>query len=412
MSGGRDSMCLLHAVLSCGVVQKSDIIAVHVNHALREDADRDEMFVRDFCSQKKVRFTSKRVDVKGCAALNGFTIEQAARNLRYDVFRDIIKSGAADVVLTAHHALDNAETVLMHLFRGAGLDGVRGMLKSEKVLRPLLAVYPEELDEYAKINDIKYVVDETNFIDDADRNFIRLNVIPMIERRYQGAVRNVNAFSRECDSVCEYLEESLDMSYITHDGGAVIIDERALKGALASRYVRKALSEFSLVDITREQIERVVELIGLRMGAVVELNGDIEAAKEYGCVALYVPRAKFCGEIAVKIGANFIDGLAVDIAPDNVSPNDAPGRAVDLAALDGAALRFRRDGDMFTPFGGGRKKLKQYFIDNKVPKRKRDRIPLICRGSEVLVVIGMQISDSVKQTAETKSKGTVTPRWT
>ena len=405
-------MCLLHAVLSCGVADKSDIIAVHVNHALREDADRDERFVSGFCKQNGVPFIAKRVDVKGSAALNGFTIEQAARNLRYDVFRDIIKSGAADVVLTAHHALDNAETVLMHLFRGAGLDGVRGMTDGKKLVRPLLAVYPEELDEYARLNDIKYVVDDTNFIDDADRNYIRLNVIPMIERRYGGAVRAINAFARECGSVCEYLEENLDMSFITHDGGAVIIDERALKGALASRYVRKALSEFSLVDITREQIERVVELIGLRMGAVVELNGDIEAAKEYGCVALYVPREKFCGEIAVKIGANFIDGLAVDILPSDLPPNKAPGRAVDLAALDGAVLRFRRDGDMFTPFGGGRKKLKQYFIDNKVPKRTRDRIPLICRGSEVLVVVGMQISDSVKQTDKTASKGTVTPRWT
>ena len=82
-----------------------------------------------------------------------------------------------------------------------------------------------------------------------------------------------------------------------------------------------------------------------------------------------------------------------------------------MDALDGAVLRFRRDGDMFTPFGGGQKKLKQYFIDNKVPKRKRDRIPLICRGSEVLAVVGMQISDLVRQTDKTTNKGTVTLRW-
>lgn len=411
VSGGRDSMCLLHAVLSCGVVQKSNVVAVHVNHCLRGDADRDEAFVREYCKQNSVQFVARCVDVKKHADLNGLTVEQAARSLRYGVFSDIVKSGGADVVLTAHHALDNAETVLMHLFRGAGLDGVRGMVGSEKIVRPLLEVYPEELDEYAKINDIKYVVDQTNFIDDADRNFIRLNVIPMIERRYHGAVRGINAFSRECDSVCDYLDASLDTALITHDGGAALIDERALKGALAARYVRRALSEFSLVDITREQIGRVVDLINLRMGATVELSGGIAAVKEYGCVSLYVPREKFGGEIAVKIGANFIDGLAVDIMPSDVAPSVAVGRAVDLDKLDGAVLRFRRDGDIFTPFGGGQKKLKQYFIDNKVPKRKRDRIPLICRGSEVLVVVGMQISDSVGQTDETVNKGTVTPRW-
>ncbi|MCH5155293.1 MAG: tRNA lysidine(34) synthetase TilS [Clostridiales bacterium] len=410
VSGGRDSMCLLHALLHSGVVPKSNIIVVHVNHCLRKEADRDEQFVREYCKQMQVEFVAKRVDVNKHAAADSLTIEQAARNLRYGVFFDIIKSGKADVVLTAHHALDNAETVLMHLFRGAGLSGLCG-ISSEKTVRPLLNVYPDELDEYVKINGINFVVDDTNFADDADRNFIRLNVIPMIEQRYRGAVRAVNAFAHECGEVCDYLDECLDEDYITHDGGAVLLSERALHGALAARYVRRALESFSLIDITREQTERVVELAHMRTGAVVELTGGVEAAREYGCVAVYVPRQKYDGEVTVNMGANFIDGLAVDIACDDISPDKAAGRAVDLDKISGAVLRFRRDGDMFTPFGGGQKKLKQYFIDNKIPKRKRDRIPLVCKGSEVLVIVGMQISDSVKQMKGTVNRGTVTPRW-
>lgn len=415
VSGGRDSMCLLHAVLHCGAVKKENITVVHVNHCLREQADGDEAFVREYCEKNGVQFVAKRVDVNKHALNNGLTIEQAARNLRYDVFFDLIKHGKADVILTAHHALDNAESVLMHLFRGAGLDGVRGMRENRNTVRPFIDIYPDELDEYVRVNNIKFVVDSTNFIDDADRNFIRLNVIPMIEQRYRGAVRAVNSFARECGSVSDYLDGAIDESCITHDDGAVLIAERALlSGVLATRCVRKALSEFSLVDITRGQIERVVELAKMRTGAVVELTGGILAAKEYGRVALYIPRIKFHGEVPIKVGANFIDGLAVDITTE-LETLKTGSRFVDLSKLEGAVLRFRRDGDMFTPGGGCRKKLKQFFIDSKIPNRKRDRIPLICRGSEVLVIVGLQGADNVrvnkKNWDKTKNIVTVTPRW-
>lgn len=412
VSGGRDSMCLLHAVLHCGVIQKGNITVVHVNHCLREQADSDEAFVREYCKQNNVEFVAKRVRVNEHAANNGLTIEQAARNLRYDVFFDLIKHGKADVILTAHHALDNAESVLMHLFRGAGLDGLRGM-GGGVIVRPFIDIYPDELDEYVRDNNIKYVVDNTNFEDDADRNFIRLNVIPLIEQRYRGAVRAVNAFARECGSVSDYLDGLFDLSCISHSGGAVLIAERALSTALAARYVRHALSEFSLVDITRGQIERVVQLAKMRTGAVVELTGGILAAKEYGYVSLYIPRIKFDGEVPIKMGANFIDGLAVDITANQ--PLNTGGRHVDLDKLDGAVLRFRRDGDVFTPSGGMRKKLKQFFIDCKIPKRLRDRIPLICRGNEVLVIVGYYVAKDVGITSKTWNsaahKGSVTPRW-
>lgn len=410
VSGGRDSMCLLHAVLHCGVIKKDNIVAVHVNHCLRNSADDDENFVREYCAQNGVEFIAKRVDVNKHRAQNGLTAEQAARDLRYGVFYDIIGSGKADVILTAHHALDNAESVLMHLFRGAGLDGTRGM-SGGNVVRPFIDVYPDELNRYVRENDIKYAVDDTNFIDDADRNFIRLNVIPLIEQRYHGAVRAINGFAAECAGVCEYLDGMLDMSLITEDSGATVIDESALNGALAHRYVRRAVQKFSLVDITREQIERVVLLAHMRTGAVVQLSNGIVAAREYGGVAVFIPRQKFDGELPIAMGANFIDGLAVDIEINDPDPRSAAGRCVDLDKLSGAVLRFRRDGDHFTPCGGKRKKLKQYFIDSKVPKRKRDRIPLICMGNEVLVVVGMQISDRVKHTEQTTRKGTVAPRW-
>lgn len=441
VSGGRDSMCLLHAALNCGAIERSDITAVHVNHCLREQADSDEIFVREFCAKNGVDFCAYRVDVNAESEKKGLTVEQAARNLRYAVFYGLLDSGVADVILTAHHALDNAETVLMHLFRGAGLDGMCGMNNAQAdvnaavplhlfrgagldglrgmnnaqadinaavpIVRPFIDVYPSELDEYCVSNDLKFVVDGTNFEDDADRNFIRLNVIPMIEKRYAGAVRAINALSHECAGVCEYLDAALDSACITYSDGAVLVDDRALCGALAARYVRRALEYFTTVDVTREQTERVVALAHMRTGACVELSSGIVAAHEYGRVALYIPRLDCGAEFPVALGGNYIDGLAVDIVQSDESPRSVKGGAVDWDKLNGAVLRFRCDGDMFTPFGGKRKKLKQYFIDRKIPKRLRDRTPLICRGDEVLVIVGTEISEIVKQTSDTAVKAVV-----
>lgn len=406
-------MCLLFAVAHCGITARQNIIAVHVNHGLRgAAADADEAFVGRYCAANGIPFRAVRVDVRSASEQKGLTLEQAARELRYSVFADIVKSGDADYVLTAHHAADNAETVLMHLFRGAGLDGLRGIRgASGTVLRPFIDIYPQELDGYAKDNGIAYVTDDTNFIDDADRNYIRLNVMPLIAGRYGGAVRAINAFARECADACECLDERLDRALVTRVDGDTIIQDAALRSRLAARYVRLALSDFTLKDITREQVERVIELAKSRTGATTELSNGIKAARECGGVALYLPRIACTAEVPLVLGANTIDGLAIDVMYSDQSPQTVSGGAADWDKLQDCVLRFRRDGDVFEPFGGGSKKLKQYFIDNKIPKRLRDRIPLICRGNQVLVAVGMQISENVKQTPQTVRRVTVKRRW-
>ncbi len=412
LSGGRDSVCLLHAVLHC--TDKQNIVAVHINHRLRDSADRDERFVKTLCASLGVELLCFGVDVRSKSETDGETVEQAARTLRYEVFGDVIKSGRAEYVLTAHHAFDNAETVLMHLFRGAGVDGLCGIAAANddtRILRPLLNVYPSELDAFVREYGLEYVTDETNFLTDADRNFIRLKVMPLVEQRYAGAVKAINELAGECKSVCRALDDALDLNRISLDHGAVKIDLFALTSPLGARYVRRALEHFSTVDITREQICRVVKLAHMRMGAVVELSGGIKAVREYDGIAIYLERLKCEVEIPIKLGANFIDGLAVDIERTECSPSDVKGGVVDLDKLSGATLRFRRDGDVFTPFGGVRKKLKRFFIDSKIEKRLRDRVPLICRGSEVLVVVGVQIADSVKVNDDTVNKAAVKLRW-
>lgn len=423
VSGGRDSMCLLHAVINCGRVDKSNVIAVHVNHCLRDTADRDERFVREFCESNGVEFRAYRVDVNKKSVNDGLTVEQAARELRYGIFYDLLKNGAAEAVFTAHHALDNAESVLMHMFRGTGVDGLSRMGEYSTIsvngstvsaiARPFLEVYPQELDEYAKENGIEYVTDETNLELDADRNYVRLKIIPAIEERYQGAVKAINALSKECAELKKFLNSCLDLSLLRFDRGAVVISTAALKSPLADRYIRHALKSFTLTDITRSDIENVIAA-DWKMGGFVQLKHGVTAMREHDGVALFVQRTvtPFDGEIPIAIGANNIDGLAVDIKKSGRAPKSVKGGAVDFKKLDGAVLRFRRDGDIFKPFGsGGTKKLKEFFIDKKIPLRLRDRIPLICRGNEALVIVGYEISDCVKQTESTTDKCVIKLRY-
>ena len=161
-------------------------------------------------------------------------------------------------------------------------------------------------------------------------------------------------------------------------------------------------------------IENVIASADWKMGGFVELKHGVTAMREYDGVALFSQRnvKPFDGEIPITLGANFIDGIAVDIKKSERAPKSVKGGAVDFEKLDGATLRFRRDGDIFKAFGsGGTKKLKEYFIDKKIPLRLRDRIPLICRGNEVLVIVGYEISDSVKQTETTTDKCVIKVRY-
>lgn len=408
VSGGRDSVCLLHAVLSCGAVKKENVLAVHVDHGLRDTAARDERFVRELCASLGTELVVFKVDVRGYAASNGLSVETAARELRYNAFASLLGDGRADFILTAHHALDNAESVLMHLFRGCGLDGLRGMAGASDfggrkgvLLRPFLGVYPDELEAYRAENGLEFVTDETNFSPDADRNFIRLKVVPLIEERYKGVVRAVNALSRECAGACELLDGELDMTLISRDRGAVTVECEALRSPLASRYVRYALKNFSLVDVTREQVERTVALCAMRSGATVKLPHGLCAVREYDRVAFFEPKPLCREQAPLSVGTAWLGGVKVTVREGDFDPRSVAGGAADLDALEGAVLRFRRDGDVFTPFGGGSKKLKQYLIDRKIPRRLRDTLPLVCRGNEALVICGVQVSEKVKVTDKT-----------
>lgn len=193
VSGGLDSMCLLHLLTTWGRERGLLVTAAHFNHQLRgAESDRDEAFVRDWCAAHQVPFVSGHGDVRVLAAERGLSLEEAAREARYAFLTEQKKLQSCAFILTAHHADDNAETLLLNLLRGTGLRGLCGIPPvREGIVRPFLQVTRTELTSYAAENDIPYVEDSTNALDDAARNVLRHQVLPVLKELNPRAVENM-----------------------------------------------------------------------------------------------------------------------------------------------------------------------------------------------------------------------------
>ena len=194
VSGGLDSMCLLHLLTVWGRERNIPVTAAHFNHQLRgAESDRDEQFVRDWCGVRGVPFVSGRGNVRELAGREGMSLEEAAREARYAFLTKEKERLGCKYVLTAHHADDNAETMLLNLLRGTGLRGLTGIPAARDfLLRPFLQVTRAELAAYAAARDVPYVEDSTNALDDAARNVLRHQVLPVLKQLNPRAVEHMS----------------------------------------------------------------------------------------------------------------------------------------------------------------------------------------------------------------------------
>jgi tRNA(Ile)-lysidine synthase len=211
VSGGADSMALLHAMCRCGI----EVVAAHCNFHLRgEESMRDEQFVVSECQRLGVTLLTTDFDVPQYMATHGVTMEMACRDLRYDWFRKLRKEHRLARIATAHHRDDNIETMLLNMLRGSGPDGLKGMIPDTgEIIRPLLHTSRQEILDYLQTLGATYITDSSNLTTEPDRNFIRLKVLPLLRSRWQGAdkglaitQRNMLRANRICD---HYLSDIL-----------------------------------------------------------------------------------------------------------------------------------------------------------------------------------------------------------
>ena len=398
VSGGIDSMSLLFWLNENKDALKISLGVVNIEHGIRKsESVRDSEFVKDWCASHGVLCTSVKVDALSYKEEKGLTLEQAARELRYGVFDELLKKGVCDKIATAHNADDNAETVLMRILRGTGLKGLVGIGRARGAyIRPLLNTTRAEIESYVADNKIPYVVDSTNFDTEYTRNFLRHEIFGKLKDRFDcgEAFRRLSAAAVENE---RYFDRLLD-GVVKADKGAQLVPISYVgEPALFTRLINKAFVGLKVVADIEERHYKLLQGLALRgeNGDTFDMPYNTCAALEYDNIALYRKQKKCMDEKAVSVGKTCLGCYVATVS--RIDKRIEGKLCFDMDKLPaGAVLRTRRDGDTFTKFGGGTKGLNDYLTDKKYPVRLRDSLPLITCGKDVLIVCGVEIGESVK----------------
>ncbi len=397
VSGGADSVYLLVRLAELGY----DVAAAHYNHGLRgAEADRDEQFVRALCRARGIPFYTEKGDVGAFASRERLGIEEAARILRYDFLERTADELGAAAIATAHTANDNAETVLLHLARGAGLRGLGGIpSRRGRIVRPMLDVTRAEVERYLEEKGVGYVQDATNASGDYARNRVRHQAVPALETVNPAFVRTVGqtaALLREDEAFLQSLTEA----FLARYGDENSLDAKALlaqPGPVAARAVRS--------------------MAGRPLEAV-HVQAALKAAREGGAADVPGLRIARAGDRLV-FGASQGPGLpdrALPVPGETVLPEAGlVVRAEKFTAMPrvvhksynifffqcenicgSIAVTARRPGDSFRPAGRGcTKKLKQLLMESGVPAWERDSLPVLRDETGILAVYGVGAAERV-----------------
>ncbi|MBQ3790453.1 MAG: tRNA lysidine(34) synthetase TilS [Lachnospiraceae bacterium] len=446
VSGGADSVCLTDVLCALSGELRIRLAIVHVNHGIRETAGRDAAFVQKMAEEKGIPFYLEQVDVPSLKAQWHCSEEDAARRARYEAFRRVMERSGAYTLALAHHRDDQAETLLLHLCRGAGLRGMAGMAPIRemegavppawRIVRPLLAVSRSEIEEYLADRGLAHVEDETNESDAYARNRVRRHLIPCAEEIHPGASAHLAEATERVREALAWIdiETQRQLAACRIDGAAgsalleaagparpvIVLSTPILRqqhSFLQGEILLAALKEVGLAtDIGERHLTALKQLIAADAGThSLDLPGDFRAVRRYDRLYLYrgdreTPSLPHAGtekppRIMDRTGHDFSQRL-IERTPGtpfdrSEIPTDPFTKWFDFDKIkQSVCIRTRRKGDWIDT-GGGRKTLKKEMIDGKVPADERDRIPLLAAGEEILWIVGVRRSEAYRVTAET-----------
>ncbi len=412
-SGGADSSALLHMMLEYGKHTGAPICAAHVNHGIRgKEADRDEQFCMDTARTLGVELLVCRADVPAEAKKSGDSIETAARRVRYDFFERIMEERKIPLLVTAHNADDNLETILHHLIRGSGLGGICGIppcraCGTGTLVRPILGMTREEILAYCEHHSLSFVTDSTNIDTDYTRNKLRANVVPALREINPAAVKNAATLTTNlrADSLC--LERMTDLFLEDFRDGFSVDTEKLYTSpdAIANRALRRLFSE--LTEGAVLESSHVEALRGLAKRGVphsrVCLPCRCEGVIEEGRLILRHAEKISATEpyrVALKSGSNLISQTNFEIVIGSSQSEKNVYKKSILLSLDSATIngtliaRSRVAGDRIR-MGGMHKSLKKLMCDKKIPQFLRSRLPVICDEDGIVAVPMIGTRDGV-----------------
>jgi tRNA(Ile)-lysidine synthase len=420
VSGGQDSLTLLHELAALAPELQISLVVAHLHHGLRgEEADADQRYVGELAAQFGLPYVTDRTDVAALAEAEKIGLEEAGRRARYRFFDRAADEQDCTRIALAHTATDRAETLLMNLFRGAGLPGLRSIPpRRGRIIRPLILVSRQETADYCRISSMRVCVDRTNLAPEPTRNRLRADLLPQLEREYGPGIEA--ALCRAAEHVLDEIEwtEPLVQAALEQAGGpeGLAVDAlRDMPDGLRQRVLRRFLLEAgrALTDIGQERWEALEAFILKgQTGRRLELSPGLCVNLEYGTLRLAQseePSAAWDGviELLVPGRATLPDGRIVEALVTREAPA-LPSADAAQAVLDadkaGATLSLRlpRPGDRFVPLGmSGEKKLQDFFVDNKVPPRARQPLLATRADGTIVWIVGHRVAQTARVDAQT-----------
>lgn len=401
LSGGPDSVCLLHVLSGLRESMGIKVYAAHLNHQIRGiEAHRDALYVSELCRKEDIPCFIKSVDVPSYCRDNGYSLEEGARKVRYDMFFEIKKNIGANKIAIGHNMNDQAETVLMRLMRGTGLQGLRGIeyTREDGIIRPLLDVERSEIEAYCEEHSLDPKIDKTNLESIYSRNRIRLELIPYMKEHFNpGVIESVVRMSNSLKNDGDYIDSEAekiyrDISEKTNDGIEISVPEcTELHQAILSRVIRYSirdvLGDTNFVDMKHiYDVEELFEdsknnkMLNLPRGLFVYRKDDVviftmnEIKYEDVEYSHNIPKNGF---VKVKETGLIIETKQMSMSRFKGMKKDPESICVDADKIEGEIkVRNRQAGDKIK-LKAGSKKLKDLFIDLKIPREMRSRIPVI-----------------------------------
>ncbi len=386
VSGGADSMCLLHILSKLKAEYGIILKAVHINHGIRgQEALRDEIAVKTYCEKNDIELLTFHKDIPYLAKEMGMGEEECGRAVRYECFGE----AHCDAVATAHTLSDSIETVIFNLIRGTGSKGLCGIppVRQGNIIRPLIDCTREEIEAYCEENNIPYVTDSTNLTDEYKRNFIRHNVIPLLAKVNEGYASNIA-------STLEILRSESDC--IDSEAFRLIEKAKCAEGYLRKVFltVHEAVRKRAVATLLREKMCKSTERrhIDLADGLILSGEGKIELSKDlYICcegdiISFQSPRTVPEEWECEETGGRFVTPYGVFTLTKSDAANLKSRDAIDGDKLAGILkMTSRRQGDSFySKKRKNTKSLKKLFIEDKIPEAKRGEIAVL-RSGESLV---------------------------
>jgi tRNA(Ile)-lysidine synthase len=433
VSGGPDSVCMMHVLNSLKEVLDIQVHVAHLDHGLRSESGADAEYVANLASSLGIPTTIEKRDVAEWRSKRKISLEEAAREVRYRFLGDTARQTGAKRVVVGHTRDDQAETTLMHILRGSGIQGLRGLRPASHipygagedgiwVIRPLLEITRHETEAYCTANGLQPRKDTSNDQVRFLRNRIRLELIPLL-RQYNadidGALLRLADLAGEDTDFIDEQAAAVCRSLVTGEGHLTCLDSGKLRGlplALQRRIFRIMIERAcgSLKDIESVHVDALIRLLFSNTGRSVYLPGGAVVTNERNRMVVTAPGTSACPwpvldcDYVLNIpGETKLPGWLVSatIMSENFfKDDDIFSASFDLARIGRRlSVRGRRAGDRFHPLGMAHgRKLQDFMVDSSIPRSWRNSVPVVCSPEQIVWIVGWRIDDRAKVTTSTQ----------